>query len=60
MNGPSNTAMHLSRHRMAIYFDEHTLRPGDSSVGRAPVSFKESCIKAARGQVSTDVPLDWF
>ena len=29
MNGPSNTAMHLSRHRMAIYFDEHTLRPGD-------------------------------
>ncbi len=25
----SNTAMHLCRHRMAIVFAEHTLRPGD-------------------------------
>ena len=25
----SNTAMHLSRHRMAIFFDENTLQPGD-------------------------------
>jgi len=25
-----NTAMHLSRHCMALFFAEHTLRPGDS------------------------------
>jgi hypothetical protein len=24
-----NTAMHLSRHRMAIFITQHTLRPGD-------------------------------
>ena len=25
----TNNAMHLSRHRVAIFFADHTLRPGD-------------------------------
>lgn len=52
--------------RFALRFAEGQGQAGvvcgtvEEQVGRAPVSFKESCIKAARGQVSTDVPLDWL
>jgi hypothetical protein len=28
----SNTAIHLSRYRKAIFIVEHTLRPGDGSI----------------------------
>jgi len=34
----ANTAIHLSRHRKVIFFDVHTLRPGDGKRYPYPAS----------------------